>query len=534
MFRSQYAAIMSGLLVLGACAIGLAGSSEPGETAGRSGNQSKANQIVGKTTTIRDVQYGISGGVPLLMNIELPNSANGEPVPAIVFFHGGGWSGGTREDMMSRCDLVAQQGYVGATVEYRLSGVAPWPAQIQDCKCAVRYLRANSSKYGIDPNRIAVWGCSAGGHLAAMMGLTEGISEFEGDGGNPTTSSAVQLVVDCFGPVDFVLWQDEVNKFANDEEARRLFAPPADAMMMQWWKNFTLEADGGIIALFQGKAREVSKYASPMYYADQKPVIKAISEAEGWQDQDAYRKQIAKPGSRWSLLDISNIDSWERAEQLASGLRLTAEDGGITGRCLAYQVDGLDGWGMFIKKIPEGSFRPDHNALALWARGDANTSQMLLELDERDGSRWVYVLNITPEWTYYEIPFRAFSWLAGPAERRVLLYDKFDAKSADRICFGLSTGNMTLSKGPHHMWIDGLGSTRSSIPALPEFLIVHGTLDTWVPIQQGMMLANALDAAGNDVTMIVKPNMGHDETKAWPDIMDYVRKAFPLSAKKNR
>jgi acetyl esterase/lipase len=121
---------------------------------------------------LHNVQYGVVDNTPLLMNITIPDPKPKKPVPAILFLHGGGWGGGSREDMMSHCYFVSKAGYVGASVEYRLVNQAPFPAQLQDCKGAVRFIRANAKKYGINPDLIGVWGCSAGGHLAAMIGLT--------------------------------------------------------------------------------------------------------------------------------------------------------------------------------------------------------------------------------------------------------------------------------------------------------------------------------------------------------------------------
>ena len=91
-----------------------------------------------------------------------------------------------------------------ASIEYRLDNVAKWPAQIQDCKLGVRWLRANAVKYNVDPNRIGVWGASAGGHLVACLGTMADVKEYEGDGGYPGVSSSVQAVVDFFGPTDFI------------------------------------------------------------------------------------------------------------------------------------------------------------------------------------------------------------------------------------------------------------------------------------------------------------------------------------------
>ncbi|HUT92740.1 MAG TPA: alpha/beta hydrolase [Thermoguttaceae bacterium] len=151
-----------------------------------------------------NVQYGNAGGRALVLDVVRPREAGEKPRPAIVFVHGGGWSGGNKESAVGSLIPFASTGnYFCATVEYRLSGEAIWPAQIQDCKAAVRWLKANAKKYNIDPKRIGVWGGSAGGHLVSMLGLTGGVRELEGDGGWPDQSSRVACVVDFCGPSDF-------------------------------------------------------------------------------------------------------------------------------------------------------------------------------------------------------------------------------------------------------------------------------------------------------------------------------------------
>jgi acetyl esterase/lipase len=99
----------------------------------------------------------------------------------------------------------AQRGYVVASITYRFADKFPFPACVQDAKCAVRFLRANADKYHIDKSRVAAIGGSAGGHLSMMLGYSSGVKELEGDGGYADQSSAVQVVVDLYGPTDITL-----------------------------------------------------------------------------------------------------------------------------------------------------------------------------------------------------------------------------------------------------------------------------------------------------------------------------------------
>jgi arylsulfatase A len=114
------------------------------------------------------------------------------PLPAIVCIHGGGWFQGDRSSMRPLAQALAARGFVAVTISYRLSGEKKFPAQIEDCKAAVRWLRANATKYGMDPEAIGVTGLSAGGHLAALLATSGGVKELEGDGGIAAQSSAVQ------------------------------------------------------------------------------------------------------------------------------------------------------------------------------------------------------------------------------------------------------------------------------------------------------------------------------------------------------
>lgn len=151
----------------------------------------------------RDVVFGTGGGRDLTMHIVMPKERSETPAPAYVWIHGGGWQGGTKDGGVGQVTPLVRKGFVGATIEYRLTGEAAFPAQIEDCKCAIRYLRAHADQYNIDVDRIAVGGSSAGGHLVALLGTSGGIKELEGDGGWADQSSTVQAVVDLYGPTDF-------------------------------------------------------------------------------------------------------------------------------------------------------------------------------------------------------------------------------------------------------------------------------------------------------------------------------------------
>jgi acetyl esterase/lipase len=166
--------------------------------------QQPAKPTVPEGVTLeRNVEYGKAGNVSLKLDMLLPKKESKTPLPLVVYIHGGGWNGHNQtEGYEPLGPLVASGNYVGATVEYRFTNVASWPAQIHDCKAAIRWLKANAKKYNFDPERIAVWGVSAGGHLVSMLGVSGDRKELEGQNGTPDESSRVSCVVDVCGPVD--------------------------------------------------------------------------------------------------------------------------------------------------------------------------------------------------------------------------------------------------------------------------------------------------------------------------------------------
>ena len=154
---------------------------------------------------ITDVPYAATNDPRQQLDIYLPKKASVKgPLPVIAYVHGGGWSSGGK--IMARAQVMSHVNsgrYAAVSIGYRLSWQATWPAQIDDVKAGIRWIRANASKYGFDPKRICAMGPSAGGHLVAQLGVTNGDAVAEGKvGKNLGQSSKVQCVIDLFGPTD--------------------------------------------------------------------------------------------------------------------------------------------------------------------------------------------------------------------------------------------------------------------------------------------------------------------------------------------
>jgi acetyl esterase/lipase len=157
-------------------------------------------------------QPRLPDGVKLERNLEYgPHERNkldlylppgDEPKPLIIWIHGGAWLGGSKDGGNPAMRFLTK-GYAVAAINYRFSQHAIFPAQIEDCKAAIRWLRANAKKYHLDPDHFGAWGASAGGHLVALLGTSGDAKDLEGDGGNKDVSSRVQAVCDWFGPTDF-------------------------------------------------------------------------------------------------------------------------------------------------------------------------------------------------------------------------------------------------------------------------------------------------------------------------------------------
>ena len=156
-----------------------------------------------------DIPYVPGGGERQQLDIYLPPDYEKaeKPLPVICFIHGGGWRQGTKDMAAFAALRFVPKGYAVAGMTYRFRPQDPMPAQVIDCKAAVRWLKAHAKEYNLDANRFGVWGASAGGHLAAFLGAG-GAKEFD-VGENLDLPSTVQAAVVHFGPSDFVLWYKE-------------------------------------------------------------------------------------------------------------------------------------------------------------------------------------------------------------------------------------------------------------------------------------------------------------------------------------
>lgn len=156
----------------------------------------------------RDLVYKRVNGRDLRLDIYSPKTI-AEPLPVVLWIFGGGWSRGSKNHLPP-LNLVSR-GYMVVSIDYRLSGEAPFPAAIEDCKAAVRWIRANAAAYHFDPDHIGAWGHSAGGHLAALLGTSGGVAALDGTGDNPGVSSRVQAVCDMSGPSDILQFYQAVS-----------------------------------------------------------------------------------------------------------------------------------------------------------------------------------------------------------------------------------------------------------------------------------------------------------------------------------
>ena len=187
-----------------------------------------------KFRLVQNIPYAGTQNPRQTIDLFLPEKRKkGQALPLVIWIHGGGWKNGDKKSGHSpnRLPAIVQTGrYIGASISYRLSGEEIWPAQIHDCKAAIRWLRAHAKKYGIDQTRIAAWGSSAGGHLVSMLGVTDRNDELEGTvGTHSTQSSKIQAVVNYYGPSALLQMNDHpsrINHNAPDSPESQLLGFP--------------------------------------------------------------------------------------------------------------------------------------------------------------------------------------------------------------------------------------------------------------------------------------------------------------------
>ena len=190
---------------------------------------------------LRNLPYAETDNPRQTLDLAIPREPAPEKTgrPLVIWIHGGGWKNGDKGSghRPDRLPALVETGrFAGATIAYRLSGEAKWPAQIHDCKAAIRWLRGNAEKYGIDPNRIAVWGSSAGGHLVSMLGSSGGNSELDGKvGKHLKQSSRVSAVVNYYGPSALLQMDDFPSKIVhnapNSPESQLIGGPIQETKM---------------------------------------------------------------------------------------------------------------------------------------------------------------------------------------------------------------------------------------------------------------------------------------------------------------
>ncbi|WP_229425058.1 alpha/beta hydrolase [Massilia sp. Se16.2.3] len=204
---------------------------------------------------LRDLTYVRHGERALQLDLYLPAKRGTVRLPAIVLVHGGGWRTGVRTNFAPMAIRMAERGYAAATVSYRLSGEAPYPAAIVDVKAALRWVRTNAAQYGIDPGRIAVGGGSAGGQIASLVGVTDGIARF--DAAAPgAVSSAAQAIVNIDGLSDFT---SEAARKYEDDPARKPSAAGA------WFGGRYAEKSSAVARSLADVLREPADAADPVH-----------------------------------------------------------------------------------------------------------------------------------------------------------------------------------------------------------------------------------------------------------------------------
>ena len=243
------------------------------------------NQLPGGVKVFKDLPYVAKGHERQKLDLYLPENPHEKALPLIIWIHGGGWQKGSK-DRIERNMFILDQGFALASIDYRLSSDSVFPAQIHDCKAAIRYLRRNAHVFQLDANNFGVWGASAGGHLAALVGTTIGEIELDGELGYSKFSTRVEAVCNWYGPTDLVkLNEDQLkNGLSKDELLKR----PASKLI------------GGLITDNLEKTRQ----ASPINFVSEEDVPFLIMHG----DADALVPVSESKNLHIKLLE-SNVES---------------------------------------------------------------------------------------------------------------------------------------------------------------------------------------------------------------------------------
>jgi acetyl esterase/lipase len=242
-------------------------------------------------TVDRNLVFTATPEKNLTLNLYRPASSS-EKVPVIVMIYGGAWMMRFPQSQTHKAEWLARNGYAAAVIDYRLSSEARFPAPLFDCKAAVRWIRANADKYNLDPAHIGAWGDSSGGHLAGLLGVTGGITNLEGNGGNPGESSRVQAVVDFFGPADFVNIVSEKSVLAHGK------ADSPEGLLI-----------GGAIK----DNIEKAEAASPVTYATNNPAPFLIVHGDKdqivpWEQSELFYEALTHAGADVTFYTIAGAD----------------------------------------------------------------------------------------------------------------------------------------------------------------------------------------------------------------------------------
>jgi acetyl esterase/lipase len=232
------------------------------------------------TKVLKDLAYVPDGGPRRTLDLYVPKGDG--PLPLIIWVHGGGWQGGSKENPKALPFLT--RGYAVASINYRLTDVGPFPAQIQDCKAAVRHLRLIAREHNLDPDRFGSWGESAGGHLVALLGTCEE-TDFDERPGGKRPSARVQAVCDWYGPSDFATFLNGVDAERRERLVtllEKLFDGPLDQK-----KELMRQAS---------PITHVSRNASPflIIHGDKDPLVKL-------QQSEVLQSALAKAGAETTI-----------------------------------------------------------------------------------------------------------------------------------------------------------------------------------------------------------------------------------------